>query len=331
MREDLSVSRRGLLLGLTAAGAAGSLIGVGTAAFMRDRIDIPGNRFTAGELDISGEWVDGDDAVSLDLTGIAAGETRAGTVEVALTGNPAWLWFGSTCPNPEAGIEDALYAQVYVDEDCDGSRTPLFADATTLREVLEVLSDGTMLTTGPMQPGGAVCLEFRVTMPSDLNGVKRNDLSGDTVRVEFSFLAEQQRHNADFTNPFAGTDCGGTVTPGGDCVCTVLGRYEIPQDEAIAVGDELVLVDGEDEATAYSLRVDAVTRADDADDGSELVGVAATLVGPESRLVCAVDVKAGQTTDTLVVSPPAASFEVDPLGNGQALSTLVVSVCEGGA
>lgn len=357
--RPVDVTRRSLLVGLTAAGSAGALLGVGTAAVLKDNATFPDNAMTAGSLEVVSEWLDEDGGVSLDFTGLTPGDTRVGTAEVALRGNPAWVWFASTCPSPEQGIEDAVNVRLTVYPDCGPDGTDLFGGYVSLREALAAAATGTLLTDGPMEGGQTACVEFRVTMPEDLNGVSPDVVGGDEVDVSFQFAAEQKRHNVAVVNPFAGTTC-----EEGACVCTELGTYELGDAQLLSVGDRLpLLVD--DEPTGYELVVTDVVNKDEAtttadqtattadqtttangngkprsdDSAPETVGAAFELSGPESLSMCRVDVKGGSGrkggTDTeklatYTIDPPATSTDVLSAPNGTAVSHVVVWVCQEG-
>lgn len=338
--KGFDVTRRSLLVGLTAAGSAGALFGVGSAAYLQDRERFPGNAVRAGTLDVESEWLDGEGDVALDFTGLTPGETRVGTAELSLSGNPAWVWFGSTCPSPERGIEDAVNVRLTVFPDCDGSGIDLFGDYVTLREALDATAGGSLLTDGPVTDGDAVCVEFRVTMPGDLNGVSPAVVAGDEIDVSFRFVAEQVRHNASLVNPFADNACIEEQEEDPECVCAPLGKYELDDDQLLAVGDRLPLL-ADDEPTGYELVVTDVANKDEGDDtgangaqsDAETVGVVATLDGPEDLLVCKVEVKGGNRGDgeavaTYLVEPPATSTGLVSTTNGTAISHLVVWVCE---
>ena len=277
MADRTGVTRRRLLYGLTAAGSAGALFGAGTAAFLRDDAPFPGNVAAAGALEIESEWLAEGNSVSLDFTGLRPGETRVGTARVTLRGNPAWVWFGSSCPTEARGIEDAVNTKITLSRGCDGQTVDVFGGYVPLREALGVLATGTLLTDGVMDAGETVCVEFRVTMAGDRNGVPSALVRGDEVDVSFTFVAEQARHNDAIANPFAGGDCDDDarpVTPGVDaaCDCVELGTTELPASELLAVGDRLPVLGDDDRPTGYELVVTAVddgTAAAAADGESE--------------------------------------------------------------
>jgi hypothetical protein len=263
MADRTGFTRRRLLYGLTAAGSAGALFGAGTAAFLRDDAPFPGNVAAAGALEIESEWLAEGNSVSLDFTGLRPGETRVGTARVTLRGNPAWVWFGSSCPTEARGIEDAVNAKITLSRGCDGRTVDVFGGYVPLREALGVLATGTLLTDGIMDAGETVCVEFRVTMAGDRNGVPSALVRGDEIDVSFTFVAEQARHNDAIANPFAGGDCDDDarpVTPGDDaaCDCVELGKTELPASELLAVGDRLPVLGDDDRPTDYELVVTAV-------------------------------------------------------------------------
>jgi len=309
MADRTGLTRRRLLYGLTAAGSAGALFGAGTAAFLRDDAPFPENTVAAGALEIESEWLAEGNRVSLDFTGLRPGETRVGTARVTLRGNPAWVWFGSSCPTDERGIEDAVNTKITLYPGCDDPAVDVFGGYVPLREALEGLATGTLLTDGVVDAGETVCVEFRTTMAGDRNGVPSELVRGDEIDVSFTFVAEQARHNGAVANPFAGGDCddAGTVTPGeAACECLELGTAEPPASELLAVGDRLPVLGDDDRSTEYELVVAAVD--DGAPAGTALEG------GPESDSTNPTETTAVETA-TPESTPPGNS--AGTRGNGK--------------
>ena len=99
------VTRRELLAGITAAGAAGTLSGVGTAALLVDRETLAASA-AAGSVDLKIDLGNGPvDAtggpLALELSELRAGErdTTSFSLTVPQTGgaNPVYLWLRAGC------------------------------------------------------------------------------------------------------------------------------------------------------------------------------------------------------------------------------------------
>lgn len=319
-RRPLSLSRREVLGAVGTVGTVGALSGVGTAALLSDT-EVAQGRLQAGPLDLLVDCA--DDACLVDQNGSLSfafpdlEPGASGQVEVLLTqtGNPAWLWLGSTCP--ETDLEGAIDVRLAFDRGCDGD-ADYWTDGT-LDEVLLQLSRGVRLTDECLLSDEQACLilewEFR-----NEPGVERYE--GETLEFEFQFGAIQCRHNDGSARPFPARECADEGTgishieiwtcteDAPDCTCEPLGTLELsdaylqscPDIGTAGISEnhiELGLYDiPEDDDcvdTTYDVLVTTVT---DNPDG-ETVSLAFELLdgdGEPGPDVCKVVVKSGRDT-----------------------------------
>ena len=191
-----------------------------------------------GSTSTSSGTVDGDVTGELGINDIDPGDTGRIVFRPAVTGNPGYLWFCGGVrtsaengkPDPEGEslgdvvwppdgpggeVGDAIEATLrYLDPDSDTAVDLLSGSFT---EVLEVLQYGIALDADPDygatgyraldRPGSQACftgtggphLELDWTMPNETG----NTITTDELEFEFTFHAQQCRHNDGKLNPCA--------------------------------------------------------------------------------------------------------------------------------
>ena len=113
------VTRREVLAGITAAGTAGAVSGVGTAAMLADRETLA-NAVASGRVELRVDAGDGptdavDGPIALPFPALSPGD--AGHVDLSLLVpdedgvNPAYLWVRAGCAGPSS-LVDALRLSV---------------------------------------------------------------------------------------------------------------------------------------------------------------------------------------------------------------------------
>ncbi|TKX76736.1 hypothetical protein EXE53_30265, partial [Halorubrum sp. SD626R] len=110
-RRSSGLSRRRLLAGIGGVGAVGMASGLGTGAYLSDRVTFANNGFGAGTVELTvGDGV--ADGVVVDVSGIDRGpEGRVTeTFPVGVRTNPARVWLAAECPD-----DDALAAALRID------------------------------------------------------------------------------------------------------------------------------------------------------------------------------------------------------------------------
>lgn len=319
------LSRREVLAAVGTVGTVGALSGVGTAALLSDT-EVARGRLQAGPLDLLIDCdeetclVDDDGTLSFEFADLEPG--ASGRVELFLTqtGNPAWLWLGSTCPDED--LERAIDVRLAFDRGCDGS-VEYVADGT-LDEVLFDLASGVRLTDECLLGDEEACLILEWVFRNE-PGVERYE--GETLEFEFQFGAIQCRHNDGSTRPFPARECaveGRGIShieiwtcqdEAPECTCEPLGKLELSDTYLQSCPDigtagisenhiELGLYDlpQDDDCvdTTYDVLVTTVT---DNPDG-ETVSLAFELLeadGEPGPDICKVVVKSGR--DTVVYGP----------------------------
>lgn len=220
-----ALSRRAVLAGLSATGAAGAFAGGSTAAYLSDR-DAVGNGFAAGSVDLELCWTPESEepcelspgsTVSVRFADLESGHSGGGSVTCGLAddSNPAWIWVRTNCPAEPCGIERAIEVTMWHGSDCDeaGTRWPLIGadgapiDGVSLCEALTLLSDGIRLDgdhdavgINPLGPDDPCCLGIDWSVSTDL-------CPGNYARVDLEFHAVQARHNEDPSSPWPSRDC----------------------------------------------------------------------------------------------------------------------------
>jgi hypothetical protein len=314
------VSRREILAALGTVGTVGALSGAGTAAFLSDN-ELATGAIQAGSLDLLIECTDEscqvaeDGSFSVAVPDLVPGASGRTEIVLTQTGNPAWLWLGSTCP--QTALERAIDVRMTFDRGCDGSDEYLLEG--TLQEVLLELSRGVRLTDRCLRGAEQACL----TLEWDFrNQPEVERYAGESLDFEFQFGSIQCRHTNGSTRPFPARECVGggagisyieiwtCAESGPDCNCEVLGKLELSAAYVDACPDLRTegISENRIEPGAYDLPADddcvdtsydvLVTGVTDNTDG-ETVSLAFDLLdadgdpGPE---ICKVVVKSGQET-----------------------------------
>jgi hypothetical protein len=184
--DDRFLSRRQLLWAAATVGAAAST-GGGTAAVFKDS-----NRFeatlTAGTLDLTTSWSSGDGSDSSFEVSSNEGSQR---IDIALSGNPSYVWFGTKCKECTA-VEEELSVRFGIDR--DGSIEWLDGfDGTadgylSLREARDRFVDGVLL--GEFDPSSDAALLVEWTTAEGVTDEY-------SATFEFDFYATQRRHVMD--------------------------------------------------------------------------------------------------------------------------------------
>jgi hypothetical protein len=231
---NAGLSRRAVLSGMGAVGVAGALGGVGTFAFVRDT-ERAGARVEAGVLDLELCWTEdedcetGSDLVTVPISVAEVGDGGSATIRYQLPddgrNNPGYVWFRTSCPVDACGLERAVEARLYRDDDCDGEfdRGELVEEGR-LCDVLKRLNDGVLLdgdgaTDGdqPLAPGETRCFGIEWELVDPLCGE-------DELEVSFQFRAEQARHTTEPVSPWEGAVCDVDCDDTDDCTqCLDLG------------------------------------------------------------------------------------------------------------
>lgn len=340
-RPPVPLSRREMLAAVGTVGTVGALSGVGTAALLSDA-EVARGTLQAGPLDLLIDCdeetclVDDDGTLSFEFADLQPG--ASGRVEVLLTqsGNPAWLWLGSTCPDED--LERVIDVRLAFDRGCDGS-VEYLAEGT-LDEVLLTLARGVRLTDECLLGDEQACLilewEFR-----NEPGVERYE--GERLESEFQFGAIQCRHNDGSARPFPARDCDVDGTgisyieiwtcrdEEPECTCGPLGKLELSNaylqscpeiategisENHIELGVYDLPADDDCVDTTYDIRVTTVT---DNPDG-ETVSLAFELLdadGEPGPDICKVVVKSGRETvvyETEDLAPRSNSTEGEVRG-----------------
>lgn len=229
-----NLSRRAVLSGMGAVGIAGAVGGFGTLAYVKDT-ERAGGRIEAGVVDLELCWTEdgdcelGNDLVTVPITVADVGDGGSATIRYELPddgrNNPGYVWFRTSCPVDACGLERAVEARLYRDDDCDG----IFDSGELIEEgrlcdVLRRLTDGVLVdgdpaTDGgdPLQPGETRCFGIEWELVEPLCGE-------DELEVSFQFRAEQARHTTDPVSPWEGATCEVDCDDTADCVqCLELG------------------------------------------------------------------------------------------------------------
>jgi len=291
------VTRRQLLAGITAAGAAGTLSGVGTAALLTDRETLAGS-VEGGRVELRVDTGTGPtDAVGgpieLPFPALDAGD--AGIVAFAFdvpdeaAVNPAYLWLRVGC-GATSGLGDQLAVTL---SRVDGRAATLYDG--DLAGLLDALGDGVPLDAtgavvvageqGCVPPGTTAHLELAYELSPTYVGSEATRLLIEGAAVQCRRVDPSQRPPA-FAVPLGGADCAAVT----ECTCCPLvGKYEIE-------GNTLVpgLYDFTEGTTEHRLSVTDVVTNDDGEPIAArfrvvLVDDPTTVVNP-----CQVIVKAGR-------------------------------------
>jgi len=202
-RRSSGLSRRRLLAGIGGVGAVGMASGLGTGAYLSDRVTFANNGFGAGTVELTvGDGV--ADGVVVDVSGVDRGpEGRVTeTFPVGVRTNPARVWLAAECPD-DAALAAALRIDLRVDgrSITDGLR-PFAAVAADL-------VSGERIDDGCLGPDDALAVEVTAELPADAPDA----LAGTATSLRLRLYAEQCRHvtetAATGANPFAGRACEG--------------------------------------------------------------------------------------------------------------------------
>ncbi|MFC7069701.1 hypothetical protein ACFQL9_08610, partial [Halobaculum lipolyticum] len=323
------VTRREVLAGITAAGAAGAVSGVGTAALLVDRETLAGS-VAAGRVELRVDVGDGfvdatGGPLALPIPALTPGD--AGSVDLAFRVpdepgvNPAYLWLRAGCGGP-SGLGDALRLTVSY---ASGAAEPIFDG--TYREFLAALGGGVPLDASGVDvaAGEQSCLAPGTTVPLTVRYELSSGYVGDDdATILLEGVAVQCRRVGPTENPFAGagplptTDCESAVE---ECDCCVrIGKYELNRSNTLDPGTEQ-FTEG---SSAYLLSVSDVETNDEGEALAARFGVVLADDPTTEVEACEIVLKAGR--DGRYV------YEGDDLdgviGVGRhAISHVTVSIC----
>jgi hypothetical protein len=329
------LTRRQLLAGLTAAGAAGTVSGVGTAALLTDRETLAAHA-SAGRIDLTVDVGGGptdatDGPVELPIPTLSPGD--AGATRVVLTlpetegANPAYLWVRAACTGPTT-LVDYLSLRVTL-VGADGADGDVLFDGT-LGEFLVAFAVGVPLDpsgaeTAPgeqscLAPGDDVALRVTYELSEAYAGT-------ETVSVLLEAAAVQSRHGdptrrpAAFDAPLGAADCGGVPCP----CCWLVGKYELPDDNSLDPG-VYPFTEG---STEHSLLVSDVETNDEGEAMAARFRVVLTDNPSVPVETCVVYVKSGRgpqaSSDVFVYEDEAADGVVGT--DRYAISHVTLGVC----
>lgn len=204
-RRPSGLSRRRLLAGIGGVGAVGMVSGLGTGAYLSDRVTLANNGFGAGTVELTIDDAVTDGLVTVDVSGIGRGPERGAsdTFHVGVRTNPARLWLAADCP----AVDDDLVAALQVDvrvggRSITGGLRPFAAVATEL-------VDGERVDDGCLVPEEPLPIEVVAELPADAP----DSLAGRETSLRLRLYAEQCRHVSEDaaagSNPFAGRICEG--------------------------------------------------------------------------------------------------------------------------
>jgi len=230
-RRPSGLSRRRLLAGIGGVGAVGMASGLGTGAYLSDRVTFANNGFGAGavELTVGGGVADG---VAVDVSGIDRGpEGRVTeTFPVGVRTNPARVWLAAECP----AVDDALATALRIDVRVDGRS--ITDGLRPFAAVAADLVDGERVDDGCLDPDDALTVEVIAELPADAPDA----LAGSATSLRLRLYAEQCRHvtetDATGANPFAGRVCEGPA-----CV-------SCEEENGVAIGSLTLRYRGDDAA-----------------------------------------------------------------------------------
>lgn len=253
--RKVAISRREILAAVGTIGTVGTISGVGTLAHLSDVEVFERSVLRAGALDLEIACADEncsttpDGAVQFDFPDIEPGQSGTAQVELTHTGNPAWLWLGSTCPVTE--LERAIQVTVEFDRGCDGSVEKRYEGS--LSEVLLELAQGVRVTDDCLLGEEVACLTLDWTF-ENVPGVEK--YQGESLSFEFQFGAIQCRHNDGSVRPFPSRECElplhgisfievwGCADDADPCECELIGKLELSETYATKCGDAGLQTDG---------------------------------------------------------------------------------------
>jgi hypothetical protein len=318
------ISRRELLAGITAAGAAGTLSGVGTAALLVDRETLAASA-TSGRVDLQIDTGDGPvDAMSspieLDLPALEAGAGGSTTLSLLVPdtsgSNPAYLWLRAGC-----GLETTLGPHLRLSVSrTDGAGGHLFEG--TLTEFFAVFAAGVPLDSSGdtvavghqdcVQPGSTLELLIEYELSPAYVGA-------ETLSILLEAAAVQCRHVSPTTRPPE----FGAALGRSDCVpdcpcCPLIGKYEVVND-TLGSGSYR-FTEG---SSAYQLTVSNVETNGDGEPVAAEFGVIPADGTSDPLDVCVVHVKSA--TDVFTYRDEETDSAVGT--TGKSISHVTVGIC----
>jgi hypothetical protein len=326
------VTRRQLLAGITAAGAAGTLSGVGTAALLVDRETLAAS-VESGRVELRVDAGSGSiDAVGgpveLPVPALEAGDS--GSIEFAFTVpgeagvNPAYLWLRVGC-GAASGLGDQLSVTL---SRRDGLAGTLYdGDLAGLIDVVgggvPLDPSGAAVSAGEQdcfEPGTTAALELAYELSPSYVGSETTSILLEGAAVQCRRVDPSERPPA-FGVPLGVADCAAEAPC--DC-CQLVGKYE-------TVGDSLApgVYDFTEGTEEYRLSVTDVQT----NGGGEPTAARFRVVLADDPTAevdhCLVLVKSGKgpqsSTDVFSYEGDAAQGVVGT--DGQSISHVVVGTC----
>lgn len=316
------VTRRELLAGITAAGAAGTLSGVGTAALLVDRETLAASVASGRvelQIDIGSGPVDATGGpVSLPLPALEAGGSESTTFSLLVPeqagANPVYLWLRAGC-----GAETTLgsFLRLTVSR-ADGAGETLFdgtlnAFLAAFEAGIPLDASGTAVEAGQqscIHPGTEVELRVDYELSTGYIGDEEASVLLDAVAVQCRHV-DAGTPPAAFAAPLGLADCA----PACSC-CTLVSKYEIENDRLVA--GEYAFTEG---SSAYRLTVaDVVTNGDGEPIAAEFGVVLADDPGTQLER-CRLLAKSARNVYEDTDSDGVVST------NGQSISHITVGIC----
>jgi len=331
------VTRREVLAGITAAGAAGAVSGVGTAAMLVDRETLA-NGAAAGRVELLVDVGDGatnatDGPIAVPVPSLEPGDTA--TVDLSLLVpaeagvNPAYLWVRAGCAAPSSLVDALRLSLVYA----DGAGEQLFEG--TYGELLSAFRDGVPLDASGrdlpagsqscLAPGTAVHLTIDYELPDDYVGEGTATTLIEAIAVQCRRVDPAERPVA-FDAPLGLADC--TTEPPNDhdpCPCCVrIGKYELNGANELTPG-QYAFTEG---AETYLLTVDDVEENGDGEAIAARFGVVLADDPSTAVDVCRIEVKSGGGGGSTPVFIADGEATDDVVGtDGKGISHVTVSIC----
>jgi predicted ribosomally synthesized peptide with SipW-like signal peptide len=323
--KNIDLSRRKILAGLGAVGAAGAGAGLGTSAFFSDEESFDGNVITAGELDLAvgyySYWDQGiagsgsvsgsldGESVSAELSDVKPGDSGLVTFCPVVENNDAYLWLcGAVTSNAENGQTEP---EADVDEtggdpgEGNGELADNIAVTATYCEVGDLGEDGEFTPEDVTRIGDAVAFE------GTLSEMLQSGIPLDGAAESVGEPGDQAC--------FEGSE-GEVVNP---CVCI---EWEVPTD----VGNEIQTDSVEFDLSMYAQQC----RHNDGTENPCADGDEPACECPDTT----VDTGASQSPEVSVQSTDASSFpqvstflSIDtPAGTAGDLTASDFALAEGG-
>ena len=341
------LTRRRLLAGLGSVGAVGMASGAGTFAYLTDDESLVDNTLGAGKVafevscgrDNTGDCTVTDGHVSFAIDGLDRGSHGRERFNVAVSTNPARLWFATVCPEPDLAAFDPLGDELAVSLVVgNGGATTVFTGS--LSALREAFADGLRIDDldggACIAPGETLELTLYWELPIDASG----SAAGRKTAFEFRLYTEQCRHvsedDAAGSNPFAGLGPCGVLSK--TCPRCVFGGKADNIDGDVSVSDPddpstwLSIDEGGLAGEAFLFVTDVQYK-----DVDEAVGVRFKLVdanGDPFGDLCEVRIKGGPTTNRHPIEPPSfdtGSVLLTPDGPGNSgrrgIKNVEIDVC----